>query len=94
MPIYFVSRVLHDAELRYPPIKKLAYALYISAKRLRRYFQARPIEVITDQSLKQLVSKPKNTGQLTYWAITLGEHQIIFKPGYSVKGQVMANFHA
>ncbi|PWA79596.1 hypothetical protein CTI12_AA205210 [Artemisia annua] len=66
MPIYFISKALHDAKLRYPSIENLAYALYISAKLLRKYFQAHPKEVITDQPLKQVLPKPKNAGRLTY----------------------------
>ncbi|GKD82919.1 reverse transcriptase domain-containing protein [Tanacetum coccineum] len=44
MLIYFVSKALHDADLRYPPIEKLAFALYFSTKKSQRYFQAHPIE--------------------------------------------------
>jgi hypothetical protein len=39
-PVYFTSKVLHGAEEQYPRIEKLAYALVISARRLRPYFQA------------------------------------------------------
>ncbi|XP_072073804.1 uncharacterized protein [Arachis hypogaea] len=31
-PVYFVSRVLQDAELRYPTIKKLAFGLVVTAR--------------------------------------------------------------
>ncbi|GFS34945.1 hypothetical protein Acr_00g0036910 [Actinidia rufa] len=51
-PIYYVSKVLMGAEARYPRIKKLAYALMITARKLRHYFQAHPIIVLTDQPLK------------------------------------------
>jgi hypothetical protein len=37
-PVYFTSKALHGAEERYPRIKKLAFALVISARRLRPYF--------------------------------------------------------
>ncbi|CAA0811126.1 Unknown protein, partial [Striga hermonthica] len=38
-PIYYVSKALHDAELRYPPMEKLAFALVIAARKLRPYSQ-------------------------------------------------------
>ncbi|CAA0820110.1 Unknown protein, partial [Striga hermonthica] len=37
-PIYYVSKALHDAELRYPYMEKLAFALIIAARKLRPYF--------------------------------------------------------
>lgn len=46
-PVYFTSKVLHVAEERYPRIEKLAYALVISARRLRPYFQAHAVRVLT-----------------------------------------------
>ncbi|CAA0817463.1 Uncharacterized mitochondrial protein AtMg00860, partial [Striga hermonthica] len=37
-PVYYISKALHDAELRYPHMEKLAYALIIAARKLRPYF--------------------------------------------------------
>ncbi|XP_064997182.1 uncharacterized protein LOC135632503 [Musa acuminata AAA Group] len=54
LPIYYVSHVLSRPEERYPPIEKLTLALVLSARKLRPYFQAHPMEVITDQPLWQL----------------------------------------
>ncbi|GJT55900.1 reverse transcriptase domain-containing protein [Tanacetum coccineum] len=48
MPIYFVSRALRGPEVNYTPMEKLVLALVHASKRLRRYFQAHPIIVITD----------------------------------------------
>ncbi|GJW45950.1 reverse transcriptase domain-containing protein [Tanacetum coccineum] len=47
-PVYFVSRALQAPKLNYTPMEKLVRALICVAKRLRRYFQAHPIMVITD----------------------------------------------
>ncbi|XP_016185156.1 uncharacterized protein LOC107626768 [Arachis ipaensis] len=38
-PIYFVSKALQGAELRYSKLEKLALALLTSSRRLRQYFQ-------------------------------------------------------
>nr|GEW34771.1 reverse transcriptase domain-containing protein [Tanacetum cinerariifolium] len=56
-PVYFVSRALQAPELNYTPMEKLVQALVCAAKRLRRYFQAHPIMVITDQPIKQVISR-------------------------------------
>jgi len=37
-PVYFVSRVLHGAEVRYQMVEKVALSLVITARRMRMYF--------------------------------------------------------
>nr|GEV92730.1 reverse transcriptase domain-containing protein [Tanacetum cinerariifolium] len=62
------------------------------SKRLRRYFQAHPITVITDQPIKQVMSRPDVAGRLQKWSIMLGEHNITYRPRTSIKGQILADF--
>ncbi|GJW62960.1 reverse transcriptase domain-containing protein [Tanacetum coccineum] len=92
--VYFVSRALQGPELNYTPMEKLVLALVFAAKRLRRYFQAHPIAVITDQPIKQVMSRPEVAGRLQKWSIMLGEHNITYRPRTSVKGQILADFLA
>ena len=51
-PVYYTSRRLQGAEARYSKIEKMLFALVISARRLRPYFQAHTIIVLTDQPLR------------------------------------------
>ncbi|GJR11904.1 reverse transcriptase domain-containing protein [Tanacetum coccineum] len=67
MPIYFVSRALQGPEINYTPMEKLILALLRASKRLKRYFQAHMIIVITDQPIKQILSNPEVTGRLLKW---------------------------
>ncbi|KAI5333492.1 hypothetical protein L3X38_023623 [Prunus dulcis] len=53
--VHYVSKALQDAEVRYPNIEKLAFALVVSARRLRPYFQAHTIHVLTNQPLRQVL---------------------------------------
>ncbi|GJV34125.1 reverse transcriptase domain-containing protein [Tanacetum coccineum] len=73
-------------------MEKLVLALVFAAKRLRRYFQAYPIAVITDQPIKQIISRPDVAGRLQKWSVMLGEHNITYRPRTSVKGQILADF--
>ena len=43
-PVYYVSRALHDAEERYLPMEKLAFALVTATCKLKPYFQAHTCE--------------------------------------------------
>ncbi|GJT25271.1 reverse transcriptase domain-containing protein [Tanacetum coccineum] len=61
MPVYFVSRTLRGLEINYTPMEKLVLALLIASMRLKRYFQAYTIIVITDQPIKQLLSNSEIT---------------------------------
>ncbi|RVW83025.1 Retrovirus-related Pol polyprotein from transposon 17.6 [Vitis vinifera] len=52
-PIYYVSRALTDVETRYSKMELTALALRSAAQKLRPYFQAHPVIVLTDQPLRQ-----------------------------------------
>ncbi|GJV10560.1 reverse transcriptase domain-containing protein [Tanacetum coccineum] len=90
--VYFISCALQGPELNYTPMKKLVLAPVFAAKRLRRYFQAHRIVVITDQPIKQIISRPDVAGRLQKWSVMLGEHNITYRPRTSVKGQILADF--
>ncbi|GJX18719.1 pectinesterase/pectinesterase inhibitor U1 [Tanacetum coccineum] len=60
MPIYFVIRALRGPEVNYTPMEKVVLALVHASKRLRRYFQAHPIIVITDQPIKTYYQTQKS----------------------------------
>ncbi|GJS43964.1 reverse transcriptase domain-containing protein [Tanacetum coccineum] len=92
MAIYFVSRALRGPEVNYTSMEKMVLALVHASKRLRRYFQAHPIVVITDQPIKNILSNPEVAGRMQKWSIQLGEFGIHYRPRISVKGQVLADF--
>ncbi|KAI5351697.1 hypothetical protein L3X38_004588 [Prunus dulcis] len=91
-PIHYVSKALQDAEVRYPDIEKLAFSLVVSARRLRPYFQAHTIHVLTNQPFRQVLQKPETSGRLVKWAIELGEFDIHYKPRPAMRVQAVADF--
>ncbi|GAB2268980.1 hypothetical protein Dimus_038750 [Dionaea muscipula] len=48
-PVYYTSKMLHNAEERYLKADKLAFALITASRRLKPYFLAHPIVVLTNQ---------------------------------------------
>ncbi|XP_064992418.1 uncharacterized protein LOC135629158 [Musa acuminata AAA Group] len=94
LPVYYVSHILGGPEERYPPIEKLALTLVLSARKLRPYFQAYTVEVITDQPLRQVLTKFDVAGWLLKWAVELGEHDIRYVPRTAIKAQAVADFIA
>ncbi|GJR87373.1 putative reverse transcriptase domain, ribonuclease H-like domain protein [Tanacetum coccineum] len=92
VPIYFVSRVLQGAELNYTALEKLILALVHAARRLRSYFQAHPIMVLTDAPINQTIMSLKKSGRIAKWAIKLGEHDIEFRERGSVQKHIPKDF--
>lgn len=91
-PIYFVSRVLKGAELRYQKIERLALAVVTTARKLRPYFQSHKIVVKSDYPIKQVLGKPDLAGRMVAWSIELSEYDVQFVPRGSIKSQVLADF--
>nr|XP_025616631.1 uncharacterized protein LOC112708929 [Arachis hypogaea] len=93
-PVYFISKVLQDAETRYSRLEKLAFALLTASRRLRQYFQAHPVTVRTDQTVKQVLQKPDLAGRMLAWSIELSQFQIRFEPRNAIKAQALTDFIA
>ena len=90
--VYYYSRALRGAEERYPKMDKLVLALVNTARRLRPYFQAHTIEILTEHPMKQILHKQETSRRLVKWAIELSEFDIRYKPRTAIKGQVLADF--
>ena len=93
-PVYYASRALRGAEERYPPMEKLAFALVTAARKLKPYFQAHTVVVLTDRPLRRVMTNPNAVGRLALWAIELSEFDIQYRPRTAIKGQVVADFIA
>ena len=63
-PVYYTSQALRGVEGRYPIMEKLAFALVTTSRKLRHYFQAHIINVLTDHPLKKAMNKLEAAGQL------------------------------
>jgi hypothetical protein len=86
-PVYFVNKALHGTEERYPQIEKLAFALIVASRKLRPYFQAHTIRVLTEYPLRKVMQKLDLLGRLANWAIELGQFDLEFIPRNAIKGQ-------
>ncbi|XP_024035481.1 uncharacterized protein LOC127899240 [Citrus sinensis] len=91
-PVYYTSKALVDAETRYPLMERWALTLITAARKLRPYFQAHQIVVITDQPLWQTLQKPDASGRLVKWSVELSEFDLSYKPRGAIKAQALAEF--
>ena len=93
-PVYYTSKRLSGAEAWYSPMEKLAFALVVSARKLRPYFQAHSIIVLTDQPLRQVLGKPELSGRMLKWSMELMAFDIEYRPRSAIKAQALADFIA
>ena len=93
-PIYHTIRALRGVEGRFPMMEKLAFTLVIASRKLRHYFQAHTINVLTDHPLKKTMTKLEAVGRLIQWAIELSEFDVRYQPRNAIKAQVLADFIA
>ena len=73
-------------------MEKLAFVLLTAARKLKLFFQAHTIIVLTDQPLRRAISSPEAAERMALWAIELSESNIQYRPRTAIKWQAMADF--
>ncbi|XP_022875567.1 uncharacterized protein LOC111394008 [Olea europaea var. sylvestris] len=92
--VYYTSKALLSSKTRYPNMVKLALALITTSRKLRPYFQAHNIHVLTNFPLRQVLQKSDASGRLLKWAVKLCEFDIVFKIRVAIKGRALVDFVA
>ncbi|KAJ3705307.1 hypothetical protein LUZ61_009012 [Rhynchospora tenuis] len=73
-------------------IEKSAFAIVSAARKLRPYFQAHSIRVVTNMPLRKALGQFNVAERLLKWAIELSEFDIIYLCRTAYKSQVLADF--
>jgi hypothetical protein len=91
-PVYFVSEALSGSKLLYSELEKIAYAVVMATRKLRHYFEAHKVTVLTDQPLNDLFINKEASSRTAKWATELSKHTIDFGKRSAIKSQVLADF--
>lgn len=93
-PIFYVSKVLKDAEVRYLNIEKIAYALLLAVRKFRVYLESHQGVVMTDQPLKRILHRSETLGRMLAWSIEISPYCLEYRPRTTIKFQALADFIA
>ena len=63
-PVYYVSKSLHEAEVRYLPLEKAILVVVHATQKLPHYFQAHTVVVLTQLPLKSVLRTADYTGRI------------------------------
>jgi ribonuclease HI len=93
-PVYFISEVLSETKIRYPQIQKLLYAVILTRRKLRHYFESHPVTVVSSFPLGEIIQCREASGRIAKWAAKLMGETLSFAPWKAIKSQVLADFLA
>ena len=63
-PVYYVSKSLNEAEVRYLPLEKAILAVVHATRKLPHYFQVHTVVVLTQLPLKSILRSVDYTGRV------------------------------
>ena len=92
--MYYISEVLSETNTRYPQIQKLLYAVVLARRKLRHYFEAHPVTVVSSFPLGEIVCNREAEGRIAKWSVELMGETLTYAPRKAIKSQVLADFVA
>ena len=94
-PVYYISCALKDAETRYPMAKRACLAIVYASQRLRHYFLAYKVWLMTkSHAIKALLQQPILFGRISQWLLQLSQYNLRTGTPKAVKSQTIADLLA
>jgi ribonuclease HI len=75
-------------------IQKLLYAVILTRRKLRHYFESHPVTVVSSFPLGEIIQCREASGRIAKWALEIMGETISFAPRKDIKSQVLADFVA
>jgi hypothetical protein len=84
-PVYFISEVLSETKIRYPQIQKLLYAVILTWRKLRHYFESHLVTVVSSFPLGEIIQCHEASGRTAKWAVEIMGETVSFAPRKAIK---------
>jgi hypothetical protein len=78
-PVYFMLEVLTGSKKYYSEMETICYEVIMSIRKLRHYFEAHMIKVLTDQPLNDIFGNRDSSDRISKWPMGLSEYVVDFK---------------
>jgi hypothetical protein len=87
-PVYYINEVLSKTKARYPQIQKLLYVVVLARHKLRHYFEAHPVTVVSSFPLGEIIQNPDAPGRITKWFVELMEETRTYELRKAIKSRI------
>jgi hypothetical protein len=90
--LYYISEVLSETKAQYPQIQKLLYTVVLTRHKLRHYFEAHPVTVVSSFSLGEIIRNPDASGRISKWSVELMGETLTYVSCKAIKPQILTEF--
>jgi hypothetical protein len=92
--VYYISEVLSKTKARYPQIQKLFYTVVLAQRKLRHYFEAHQVTMVSSFPLGEIVHNPDVSGRIAKSSMELMGEMLTYVWRKAIKSQILVDFVA
>jgi hypothetical protein len=78
----------------YSEMEKICYTVIMSTCKLKHYFEAHTIMILTSRSLNDIFENRDSSKRISKWAMEFSEYVVDFQKQSARKSQILTNFMA